>query len=223
MPDQLEGGPGRAFYVQDGGYPDTINWMMEAGDQPAALSRAVQFVKRLVRIWLRKGGSSDIGADLSRLIGRDPISSTTLPLFSMGRDIPDGTMRLTDDALLEVDWDKRQSNPTFEAVRRTGRDIARVLDGTFADNPPWYVGRVVTVHPLGVPDGRGPNRGCRRRPWKGVRLPGLRDRRRLGDAGPGRAEPLEHDRRSRASLRRPADPGGVTSSRTRHACQEEPP
>jgi cholesterol oxidase len=160
VPDQLEGGPGRAFYVQDGGYPDTINWMMEAGDQPAALSRAVQFVKRLVRIWLRKGGSSDIGADLSRLIGRDPISSTTLPLFSMGRDIPDGTMRLTDDALLEVDWDKRQSNPTFEAVRRTGRDIARVLDGTFADNPPWYVGRVVTVHPLGgCPMGADPTDG----------------------------------------------------------------
>jgi cholesterol oxidase len=160
VPDQLEGGPGRAFYVQDGGYPDTINWMMEAGDQPAALSRAVQFGKRLVRVWLRKGGSSDIGADLARLIGRDPISSTTLPLFSMGRDIPDGTMRLTDDALLEVDWDKRKSNPTFEAVRRTGRDIARVLDGTFADNPPWYVGRVVTVHPLGgCPMGADPTEG----------------------------------------------------------------
>ena len=34
------GRPGRAFYVQDGGYPDTINWMMEVGDQPAALFRA---------------------------------------------------------------------------------------------------------------------------------------------------------------------------------------
>ena len=149
VPDQLEGGPGRAFYVQDGGYPDTINWMMEVGDQPAALFRAVRFFKRLLKLWLRIGGSSDIGADLARLIGPDPVSSTTLPLFSMGRDIPDGTMRITEDRLLDLDWNKRRSNPTFEDVRRTGRDIARVLDGEFKDNPPWYVGRVVTVHPLG--------------------------------------------------------------------------
>ena len=149
VPDQLEGGPGRAFYVQDGGYPDTINWMMEVGDQPAALFRAVRLAWRLLKLWLRIGGSSDIGADLARLIGPDPISSTTLPLFSMGRDIPDGTMRMTEDRLLDLDWNKRRSNPTFESVRSTGRDIARVLDGTFADNPPWYVGRVVTVHPLG--------------------------------------------------------------------------
>ena len=71
-------------------------------------------------------------------------------------------MRLTDDGLLELDWNKRRSNPTFEAVRGTGRDIARVLDGKFADNPPWYVGRVVTVHPLGgCPMGRDPAEGRR--------------------------------------------------------------
>jgi cholesterol oxidase len=58
-------------------------------------------------------------------------------------------MHLSGDQLLEVDWNKMRSNPTFEAVRSTGRDIARVLDGEFRDNPPWYVGRVVTVHPLG--------------------------------------------------------------------------
>jgi cholesterol oxidase len=160
VPDALEGGPGRAFYVQDGGYPDSINWMMEAGDQPAGLMRAVRFGWRLLKLWLRRGGSSDIGADLARFIGRTPVSSTTLPLFSMGRDIPDGTMKLRDGDLLEVDWNKRRSNPTFEDVRRTGRDIARVLDGEFRDNPPWYVGRVVTVHPLGgCPMGRNEHEG----------------------------------------------------------------
>jgi cholesterol oxidase len=158
--DALEGGPGRAYYVQDGGYPDTINWIMEAGDQPAALVRAVRFAKRLVRLWLRLGGSSDIGADLARLIGRTPVSSTTLPLFSMGRDIPDGTMRLDEDERLDLDWNKQRSNPTFEGVRGTGREIARVLDGEFRDNPPWYVGRVVTVHPLGgCPMGRSEREG----------------------------------------------------------------
>ncbi len=158
--DALEGGPGRAYYVQDGGYPEAVNWMIEAGDQPAGIVRAARLVWRLLKLWLRKGGSSDIGADLARFIGPAPVSSTSLPLFSMGRDIPDGTMRLTDDNLLDVDWNKRRSNPTFESVRRTGRDISRVLDGEFKDNPPWYVGRVVTVHPLGgCPMGRNVREG----------------------------------------------------------------
>lgn len=158
--DQLEGGPGRAYYIQDGGYPDTINWMIEAGDQPAALVRAIRFGWRLLKLYLRRGGSSDVGADLARLIGRAPVSSTTLPLFAMGRDIPDGAMRVTDEGLLDVDWNKRRSNPTFEAVRKTGRGIAKVLDGKFEDNPPWYAGRVVTVHPLGgCPMGRDAREG----------------------------------------------------------------
>jgi cholesterol oxidase len=160
VPDAAEGGPGRAFYVQDGGYPDCINWLMEAGDQPAGLVRALRYGWRLLKLWLRIGGSSDVGADLSRLIGRAPVSSTTLPLFSMGRDIPDGKMTITGDRRLEIDWNKRRSNPTFEAVRETGRGIARALDATFEDNPPWYVGRVVTVHPLGgCPMGRDAREG----------------------------------------------------------------
>ena len=158
--DALEGGPGRAYYVQDGGYPETINWIIEAGDQPAALVRGIRFAWRLLKLYLKRGGSSDVGADLARLIGSAPTSSTTLPLFAMGRDIPDGTMRLTREGLLDVDWNKRRSNPTFEAVRSTGRDIAKVLDGKFKDNPPWYVGRVVTVHPLGgCPMGRNEREG----------------------------------------------------------------
>jgi cholesterol oxidase len=160
MKDALEGGRGRAYYVQDGGYPDTINWLMDVGDQPGGIVRTLRLLWRLIKLWLRLGGSSDIGADVARFIGREPRSSMTLPLFAMGRDIPDGTMRLEEEGLLDIDWNKRRSNPTFEGVRQTGRAIARVLDGTFKDNPPWYIGRVVTVHPLGgCPMGRDEREG----------------------------------------------------------------
>jgi cholesterol oxidase len=160
VPDELDGGPGRLYYVQDGGYPEIVNWIIEAGDQPAGIVRAARFARRLLKLWLRRGGSSDIGADLARFVGKAPVSSTSLPLFSMGRDIPDGTMAITGEGLLEVDWDKRRSNPTFESVRETGRAIAKVLDGEFKDNPPWHVGRVVTVHPLGgCPMGRNEREG----------------------------------------------------------------
>jgi cholesterol oxidase len=160
MKDALEGGRGRAYYVQDGGYPDTINWLIEASDQPAALWRSLRLLWRLAKLWLRLGGSSDIGGELSRFIGLDPLSSTTLPLFAMGRDTPDGTLRLRGGGRLDCDWTKRRSSAVLEDVRRTGRDIARVLDGKFKDNPPWWFGRVVTVHPLGgCPMGRDRREG----------------------------------------------------------------
>jgi cholesterol oxidase len=149
MKDALEGGRGRAFYIQDGGYPEVFNWMAEAADQPGALVRTIRLAWRLLRLWLHLGGDHDIGAELSEMLGRAPASSTTLPLFAMGRDIPDGTMTLSRDGRLACDWNKRRSNPVFEDVRTTGREMARVLDGSFRDNLPWYFGRVITVHPLG--------------------------------------------------------------------------
>ena len=46
-----------------------------------------------------------------------------MPLFSMGRDMPDGNMTLTGDGYLDVDWDKRKSTPFFEELRRTAREV----------------------------------------------------------------------------------------------------
>ena len=195
VPDRLEGGPGRAFYVQDGGYPETINWIMEAGDQPAALVRAARFVKRLLRLWLRKGGSSDIGADLSRLIGSDPISSTTLPLFSMGRDIPDGTMRLTDDGLLERRLEQAALEPDLRG-RAPHRPRHRAGARREVRGQPAVVRRAASSPCIRSAAARWVHdaaRRGRRLLRAGLRLPGLRHRRRLGDARPRRPEPLEHD------------------------------
>ena len=160
VPDALEGGTGRAFYVQDGGYPDLLNWMVEMADQPGAIVRGLTLLKRLAKQWLHLGGDADLGAELAAFLGPAAKSGATLPLFCMGRDIPDGTMTLNKQGLLDLDWNKRRSNPTFEDMRRVGREMARVLDGTFRDNVPWYVGRSATVHPLGgCPMGRDEREG----------------------------------------------------------------
>ena len=78
----------------------------------------------------------------------------------MGRDIPDGTMRLTKDGYLDADWTTRKSNVFFNGVRKTGRDVSHVLGADFLDNLPWYVARSTTVHPLGgCPMGRDEREG----------------------------------------------------------------
>jgi cholesterol oxidase len=157
--DALEGGPGRGYYIQDGGHPQIVNWVIESSYQLGVVRRLVRFLFKLIELWLRLVRRSEIGREVSALFTSD-LSSSSFPLFSMGRDIPDGTGKLTDDGYLDLDWTTRRSKEHFENVRRTGRDVARVLQADFMDNPPWYIGRVTTVHPLGgCPMGRDEREG----------------------------------------------------------------
>jgi cholesterol oxidase len=158
--DAAEGGPGRGYYVQDGGHPQIVNWLVEASYQLNVLRKGIRVAVRLVKLWLRFNRRSDIGREIAAFFSPAALSSSSMPLFAMGRDTPDGNMRLTDDGYLDVDWSKRGSTPFFDDLRQTGRDIARVLDAKFMDSPGWHLSRVVTVHPLGgCPMGRHDREG----------------------------------------------------------------
>ena len=160
VPDALEGGPGRAYYIQDGGQPQIASWIIETGNLPGVIRRSLRLVVRLLKKWLRIDRRSDIGREIAAAFGPATRSSSTMLLFGMGRDIPDGNMSLTEDAYLDIDWRTRRSNAFFEQIRRTGAQIADVLNATFVDNPPWHLSRVVTVHPLGgCPMGRDEREG----------------------------------------------------------------
>ena len=160
VPDALEGGPGRAYYIQDGGQPQIASWIVETGNLPGVIRRALRLVVRLVKKWLRFDRRSDIGREIAAAFGPATLSSSTMLLFGMGRDIPDGNMSLTEDGYLDLDWRTRRSNAFFEQVRGTGGQIADVLNAKFVDNPPWHLSRVVTVHPLGgCPMGRDEQEG----------------------------------------------------------------
>jgi cholesterol oxidase len=157
--DAAEGGPGRAFYIQDGGYPQSVSWIVEATYQHAVLRRAARLAIRLARKWLRIDRRSDIGDEMAAFFSSYRAAST-LVLFSMGRDLPNGTMRLTDDGYLDLDWRKRKGDPPFDDIRATAKQMARALEAKFKDNPTWYLSRVVTVHPLGgCPMGRDAREG----------------------------------------------------------------
>lgn len=47
VPDELDGGgPVRGHYVEDAGYPEHLNWALEAQDTPGAIKRLVRFAWR---------------------------------------------------------------------------------------------------------------------------------------------------------------------------------
>ncbi len=151
------------YFIEDAGYPEAINWILELATPFAVLKRSVRFGWRVARGWLRFEPDSDIGAEFSSFLGKTVLSSTSMPLLAMGRDNPDGKMRLTKDGLLDIDWKLSGSSGYFRRVRSSSKDIARVLGGRFRDNPLTLLSRVITVHPLG---------GC---PMDGADWPGVVD------------------------------------------------
>lgn len=157
--DELDGGEGRGFYLEDAGFPEHITWLLQLSDAPGALWKWRMVAHRLLHGWLGGEPETDLSAEVSALLGNTEFSAGVLPLLGMGRDIPDGNMRLRGDRL-DIDWRRRKSGPYFDRVRDMSRRIARELGADFKDNPIWYLGRVVTVHPLGgCPMGRDEREG----------------------------------------------------------------
>jgi cholesterol oxidase len=158
--DREDGGKGRGFYIEDAGYPQFVNWVLETVEAPADVVRHLwgNVVNRFLDKLLSREPETDIGAQLARLLGTTEFSADLLPLLGMGRDIPDGTMELRGEKL-NVDWRVEKSEPYFDAIRGTMRDIANELGARYAD-PLKRFNRLVTVHPLGgCPMGRGKNEG----------------------------------------------------------------
>ena len=160
VPDKLDGGEGRGFYVEDAGYPDFVSWLVQATQGPGAVWRFRQVAARIIVGLLRRTPEVDLSAEVAQLLSDTRLAAGSLPLLGMGRDIPDGNMELTSDDRLQVDWVKAKSSPFFDRLGDFAEEIAEALGARFQRNPTWYLGRLITVHPLGgCPMGRVPEEG----------------------------------------------------------------
>jgi len=158
--DREDGGEERGFYIEDAGYPDFVNWILETVETPADAIRpfwaglARQFLDKL----LSREPETDIGAEVARLLGSTEFSADLLPLLGMGRDVPDGKMTLRGERL-DLDWRVEKSEPYFDSIREKMREVAEELGARFSD-PLGRLNRLVTVHPLGgCPMGRNETEG----------------------------------------------------------------
>jgi cholesterol oxidase len=146
------------FYIQDCGYPTLINWIYQA--RYGLSWRASAFA--LQRFWAVLTGSpnSRMGASLSSVLGNGLEAATTMPLLGIGRDVPDGRMRLQRGRYLDVET-TRSSRAYFAQVRRDMQAMARGMNSEgFTDSVWTNLGRTVTVHPLGgAPMATSPQEG----------------------------------------------------------------
>jgi cholesterol oxidase len=161
VPDSVDGipGAGRGFYIQDAGYPGFADWLVESSQWPGYLRRGVVYAIQRLKALVSRSPKTSVSAELSALLGRSELSDGSLPLLGMGRDIPDGVLRIR-GGRLDVDWTTETSEAYFAGVRSTMQDIAAVLHGDFRQNPLDLLRKVITVHPLGgAPMGRHPAEG----------------------------------------------------------------
>ncbi len=158
--DAADGEEGRGFYIEDAGYPAFVNWMLEMTDAPGFTRRTKRFVWERIKSAVGINRQTDLSAEIAALMGDCALSSTSVPLLGMGRDVPDGRLSLS-DGRLENDWKIKLSDPYFRRLRDTMKQIAGVWDARFRDNATWLLNRrVITVHPLGgAPMGRDVKEG----------------------------------------------------------------
>jgi cholesterol oxidase len=71
-----------------------------------------------------------------------------MPMLVMGRDVPDGVMRLR-KGNLDVNWNTRASDEYFSRAQDTVRAIAQALGARYMPTPLWLFKRLITVHPVG--------------------------------------------------------------------------
>ncbi|KOV92828.1 GMC oxidoreductase [Streptomyces sp. NRRL B-3648] len=157
-PDRLDGGTGRGFFIEDAGYPDFINWLVEQNALTAS-GHVLRFLLR--RGWSRLSHSprSEVGRQLSGALSKGLFTATSLPLLGMGRDMPTGRMRLR-DGYLDLDWDTAASDAYLHRMNGTMRALSSALGGCYASDPLSYLNRLITVHPLGgAPMGRNRQEG----------------------------------------------------------------
>ena len=156
---RYEGENGRGYYIEDGGYPTFVSWLLEVTDAYGGFRRASRFVWRRIHDKLLKKPISNLSAEFWNLVGDSVRSSNSLPLLGMGRDQPDGRLYL-ENGYLQNSWTIETSRPYYDSVKASMQAIAEATGAKFVDEPLWYFKRVITVHPVGgCPMGTSPADG----------------------------------------------------------------
>ena len=162
-PDSLdgEGEVGRGFYVEDGGNPYLLSWMVEISGVLGFLRRFLRFVWYSVRYWLGLARMPDLGYRFAKLLGSCRTSSHAMPVLVMGRDIPSGKFSLK-DGVLDCDWTVKASARYHDRVARELGKIAEAIGARYDENPLFRFDfqKVLTAHPLGgCPMGKNQEEG----------------------------------------------------------------
>ncbi|KAA0097913.1 GMC family oxidoreductase [Mycolicibacterium sp. P1-18] len=147
--DAGDGRPPVRMYLQDGGVPTIMVWVLQMLGARGLVSRLV--AKGTQYVWQRVTNTNDnnVSAELSEILGVSPPLARSLPLLGMGEDVANGRLRVDKKGTLVNSWTPADSRHHFSAMRVRINDLSRHLGGQWKAKPDVPTERTVTVHPLG--------------------------------------------------------------------------
>ena len=153
FPDEHDGAHPRGFYIQDAGYPEFVNWLIESAPTGAEAMRILRFLGGRLKSWLTDDPQSEMGSEVRNLIGPCTTSSTSMPLLGMGCDKPDGVFSLRSDGkgseYLELDWTDVKARKYYDNITGKAEQIAEAIGAEFDAYPLQRLHQFIAAHPLG--------------------------------------------------------------------------
>jgi len=139
---------GRGYHLQDAGAPAFADWLWHELEIPGDLWRARRGIAGRVVDRLRGRRDTHLTGIAAEFFGDTHTSAAMMPLLAMGRDIPNGRLRLEGERL-ELDWSAQPSQAYYDGVRDSLEELATALGGHLDKDPLDRRSRAVTVHPVG--------------------------------------------------------------------------
>jgi len=147
-------------YLEDAGYPAFLEWVAEASQVQGLATRAARFAWDRLRLRVTGRTSTNLSAAVHRVLGDEKLSSHSVPLLGMGRDVPDGLLYLRGGTsaggnggaplpALDSTWTTATSEAYFARLEARMAQVAAAVGGRYERNPIGLLRRVITVHPLG--------------------------------------------------------------------------
>ncbi len=138
--------------IEDLGFPDPFLWLLE-GVIPSK-NRFINTLRVLKNYLLEsigiRLGSSRIEVELERIF-EGGHTSRMLPYLGMGTDAADGTLRLTQNGNIDIDWRHRNSKAMFREMEQALKKLSADLNGRYKTSLLWRwpTKKLLTAHPLG--------------------------------------------------------------------------
>ena len=141
----------RGFMVADGGLPENFGGLLEIVRGFNALTGWGRVVLHLKSAAARLGFTDRHVTHRNVKLKRDHPIGDSLVFLMIGRDTPNGRMRLT--PLLrcfDIRWSKADSAELFDGMRQAAGELAQAADAkSFFALDAGPLGKFITVHPLG--------------------------------------------------------------------------
>ena len=138
--------------IEDLGFPDPFMWLLEAViPNKNRLINTLGVLKNYILGSFGVGqGSTRIEVELERIFEGGHTSSF-LPYLGMGTEATDGSLRLTKNGNIEIDWNHRNSKQMFREMEAALKALSAGLKGRYKSSLLWRwpTRKLLTAHPLG--------------------------------------------------------------------------